>query len=72
MQPLQVPSGATIFRAGDPSQAVYLIEDGEVAAAILQSGLAARLMQARSGSGRQDHPESSLWQGPEDEIAQTG
>lgn len=31
MQPLHVPAGATIFRAGDPSTAVYVIEDGEVA-----------------------------------------
>jgi CRP/FNR family cyclic AMP-dependent transcriptional regulator len=31
MKPLQVPAGATIFRTGDPSQAVYVIEDGEVA-----------------------------------------
>jgi CRP-like cAMP-binding protein len=31
MQPLHVPAGATIFRTGDPSTAVYVIEDGEVA-----------------------------------------
>jgi CRP/FNR family cyclic AMP-dependent transcriptional regulator len=31
MQHLHVPAGATIFRAGDPSSAVYVIEDGEVA-----------------------------------------
>lgn len=31
MQPMHVPAGATIFRAGDPSVAVYVIEDGEVA-----------------------------------------
>jgi CRP/FNR family cyclic AMP-dependent transcriptional regulator len=31
MQPMHVPAGATIFRAGDPSSAVYVIEDGEVA-----------------------------------------
>jgi CRP-like cAMP-binding protein len=31
MQPLHVPAGATIFRAGEPSQGVFIIEDGEVA-----------------------------------------
>jgi CRP/FNR family transcriptional regulator, cyclic AMP receptor protein len=31
MQPMHVPAGATIFRVGDPSSAVYVIEDGEVA-----------------------------------------
>lgn len=31
MQPMHVPAGATIFRTGDPSHAVYLIEDGEIA-----------------------------------------
>lgn len=31
MQPMHVPAGATIFRAGDPSLAVYVIEEGEVA-----------------------------------------
>ncbi|MGD0109493.1 MAG: cyclic nucleotide-binding domain-containing protein, partial [Rhodopila sp.] len=31
MPSLQVPAGATIFRTGDPSQAVFIIEDGEVA-----------------------------------------
>src|ERR1700733_4220477 len=31
MQQLHVPAGATIFRVGDPSSAVYVIEDGEVA-----------------------------------------
>jgi CRP/FNR family cyclic AMP-dependent transcriptional regulator len=31
MQPMHVPAGATIFRTGDASEAVYVIEDGEVA-----------------------------------------
>jgi CRP-like cAMP-binding protein len=31
MQQLHVPAGATIFRTGDPSTAVYVIEDGEIA-----------------------------------------
>jgi CRP-like cAMP-binding protein len=31
MQPLYVPVGATIFRTGDASLAVYVIESGEVA-----------------------------------------
>ena len=31
MPSLQVPAGATVFRTGDPSQAVFIIEDGEVA-----------------------------------------
>jgi CRP/FNR family cyclic AMP-dependent transcriptional regulator len=31
MQPMHVPAGATIFRTGDPSSAVYVIEDGEIA-----------------------------------------
>lgn len=31
MQQLHVPAGATIFSSGDPSSAVYVIEDGEVA-----------------------------------------
>jgi hypothetical protein len=31
MQPLHVPAGATIFRAGEPSEGVYIIQDGEVA-----------------------------------------
>ena len=31
MQPLHIPAGETIFRAGDPSLAVYVIENGEVA-----------------------------------------
>lgn len=30
MQLITVPAGETIFRVGDPSAAVYLIEDGEV------------------------------------------
>jgi CRP-like cAMP-binding protein len=30
MQQLHVAAGATIFRTGDPSSAVYVIEDGEV------------------------------------------
>jgi CRP/FNR family cyclic AMP-dependent transcriptional regulator len=31
MQPMHVSAGATIFRTGDPSSAVYVIQDGEVA-----------------------------------------
>jgi CRP-like cAMP-binding protein len=31
MQQMQVPAGETIFHAGDPSTAVYVIADGEVA-----------------------------------------
>ena len=30
MQQMHVPAGEAIFRAGDPSSAVYVIEDGEV------------------------------------------
>jgi Cyclic nucleotide-binding domain/FHA domain len=30
MQPIQIKAGATIFGIGDPSHAVYVIEDGEV------------------------------------------
>ena len=31
MQPIHVAAGTAVFRAGEPSRAVYLIEDGEVA-----------------------------------------
>jgi CRP-like cAMP-binding protein len=31
MQPRHVPAGATIFRTGDPSEGVFIIQDGEVA-----------------------------------------
>lgn len=34
MQSMAVPAGATIFRTGDPSLAVYVIEDGEVAISV--------------------------------------
>ena len=43
MQPMQVPAGATIFRIGDPSKAVFLIEDGEVAITVLHGIEVARL-----------------------------
>jgi CRP-like cAMP-binding protein len=43
MQPMQVPAGATIFRTGDPSKAVFLIEDGEVAITVLHGIEVARL-----------------------------
>jgi CRP-like cAMP-binding protein len=31
MHQMTVPAGATIFKTGDPSEAVYIIEDGEIA-----------------------------------------
>ena len=31
MKPIHIPAGATIFRTGDPSESVFVIEDGEVA-----------------------------------------
>ena len=43
MQSMQVPAGATIFRTGDPSKAVFLIEDGEVAITVLHGIEVARL-----------------------------
>ena len=43
MQPMHVPAGATIFRAGDPSDCVYLIDDGEVAITVNDSVEVARL-----------------------------
>lgn len=43
MQPMHVPAGATIFRAGDPSHAVYVIDDGEVAITVHDGIEVARL-----------------------------
>ena len=43
MQPMHLPKGATIFSAGDPSTAVYVIEDGEVAIAVTGNIEVARL-----------------------------
>lgn len=43
MQPMHLPAGATIFRTGDASQAVYLIEDGEVAITVNDGIEVARL-----------------------------
>jgi CRP-like cAMP-binding protein len=43
MQPLHVPAGATIFRTGDPSPGVFIIEDGEVAITVGNSVEVARL-----------------------------
>lgn len=43
MQPMHLPPGATIFRAGDPSLAVYVIEDGEVAITVNDGTEVARL-----------------------------
>jgi len=44
MQPIHLPAGATIFRAGDPSVAVYVIEDGEVAITVNDGIEVARLL----------------------------
>ena len=43
MQPMHVRAGATIFRAGDPSRSVYVIEDGEVAITVHDGIEVARL-----------------------------
>lgn len=43
MQPMHVPAGATIFRTGDASEAVYLIEDGEVSITVGDAIEVARL-----------------------------
>jgi CRP-like cAMP-binding protein len=43
MQPLHVPAGTTIFSAGDPSHAVYLIEEGEVSITVTTGIEVARL-----------------------------
>lgn len=43
MEPMRVPAGATIFSAGDPSLAVYLIEEGEVAITVNSGFEVARL-----------------------------
>ena len=43
MQPMHMPAGATIFRSGDISQAVYVIEDGEVAITVAGGTEVARL-----------------------------
>jgi CRP-like cAMP-binding protein len=43
MQPLRVAAGATIFRAGDPSLGVFVIEDGEVAITVGDAIEVARL-----------------------------
>lgn len=44
MQPLFVPAGGVIFRAGDPSLAIYVIEDGEVAITVNGGTEVARLL----------------------------
>ena len=43
MQPMHVPAGGTIFSTGDPSSAVYVIEDGEVAITVNGGTEVARL-----------------------------
>lgn len=43
MQQMHVAAGATIFRTGDPSSAVYVIEDGEVAITVNGGTEVARL-----------------------------
>ena len=43
MQQMHVPAGETIFRTGDPSSAVYVIEDGEVAITVNGGTEVARL-----------------------------
>ncbi len=43
MQTMHVPAGATIFHAGDPSLAVFVIEDGEVAITVHDDVEVARL-----------------------------
>ena len=55
MQSLIVPAGATIFRAGDPSLAVYVIEDGEVAISVGESGSVFHWTRAA------DHCWSRMW-----------
>jgi CRP-like cAMP-binding protein len=43
MKSLHLPAGATIFRTGDPSQGVFIIEDGEVAITVRDGIEVARL-----------------------------
>ena len=43
MQSMHAPAGETIFRTGDPSSAVYVIEDGEVAITVSGGTEVARL-----------------------------
>ncbi len=43
MQPMHVPAGARIFHVGDPSDCVYLIDDGEVAITVNDGVEVARL-----------------------------
>lgn len=43
MQPQHIEAGATIFRSGDPSEGVYIIEDGEVAITVAGGIEVARL-----------------------------
>lgn len=43
MQPVHIPAGATIFRTGAISEAVYVIEDGEVAITVADGIEVARL-----------------------------
>jgi CRP/FNR family cyclic AMP-dependent transcriptional regulator len=43
MHPMHVPAGGTIFSTGDPSSAVYVIEDGEVAITVNGGTEVARL-----------------------------
>lgn len=43
MQTRHIEAGATIFRAGDPSEGVYIIEDGEVAITVAAGIEVARL-----------------------------
>lgn len=49
MDPLHVPAGATIFRAGDPSLAVYVIEDGEVAITVGEGTERTEVVRLHSG-----------------------
>ena len=50
MQPMIVPAGATVFRTGDPSLAVYVIEDGEVAISVGEAPASIEVARLHAGA----------------------
>jgi CRP-like cAMP-binding protein len=49
MQTMQVHAGATIFRTGDPSLAVYVIADGEIAITVGDGAACKEVVRLRAG-----------------------
>ncbi len=50
MRQMNVPAGTTIFRTGDPSAAVYVIEDGEVAISVGDAAAPIEVARLQAGA----------------------